>query len=90
MKIRTLGAAACAAMILLTGCGSVESQVCNRLDECNALDDWSIDECTEDWADTLEDMSSSEESDCRDDLKDCLDNESCDNFLSCEINCPSE
>lgn len=81
MRIITCGLLA----LFLTGCGSAESQLCDRLDECNALDGMSVEECTEVWADTLDELSSSEAHDCEDDLKDCLDNESCDNFLSCDV-----
>ena len=71
--------------LLLAGCGAPEANLCDRLDECNALADMSINECTEVWTDALEDMSSAQASDCEAQLQDCLDLSSCDNFMSCDI-----
>ena len=69
---------------VLAACASVEARLCDRLDECNALTG-SVEECASDAQDALGDLSDSDEKDCEAQIDACLENESCDNFLVCNV-----
>lgn len=73
-------------MILVTAaCSSIEADFCEKLDECNALNGQSVDECTENSEKALEDLADSKRSDCEDEYQDCVDKESCEAFGQCVI-----
>lgn len=82
---RALGVFAVA--IALSACGSTAGDLCNRLDECNLLQNQSVDECTDATEDALDDLSDGARSDCEDSINECLEFESCSNFANCTINC---
>ncbi len=79
LAVFALGAASC-------GDPDYSSDLCQKLDDCNALADGeSVTDCSDSIRKSLDDMTSSKRGDCERQIADCLDKSSCDNFLSCNI-----
>jgi hypothetical protein len=83
-------ALACCA-VALTGCfGSVESDVCNRADECNALNAGvSVKECTERTTQCTDKLTSTDRADWETLTNNCLELQSCTNFVGCYNSVPN-
>jgi hypothetical protein len=89
IRIRAVLAVACCGLGL-TGCfGSVEGDLCERADECNALAAGvSVDECTDRSKKCTDALTSAERADWERATQNCLDMQSCSNFVSCYNNVP--
>lgn len=75
-------------LLLLPACLTpVESDLCEKFDECNALVGQSVSECADVWSELLDDLSESDREDCESDLEDCMREDSCEDFLTCEVRC---
>jgi len=62
------------------------TDVCQKLDECNALEAGeSAADCADYWQRALNEMTASKRADCEAQLADCLGKRSCENFLDCSI-----
>lgn len=83
-------ALALACCLGLVGCsGSIEHQVCERADECNALTaGTSVEECTEARMKCTDSLTSTERADWEKVTEDCLELQSCSNFVGCYLAVP--
>lgn len=79
------------AFVLAAACGGgAVEDFCSKFDECNLLPAGQSAADCEDLTDAfLDNATSSQRSDCEDDLADCNDNESCINFGDCVARNPA-
>lgn len=76
------------ALVMFSGCGgSTAMQLCQRADDCNALRGQTVEDCTANVQQNLEDMAPSSRADCEMGLQKCLDFQACDGFLECNPGC---
>jgi hypothetical protein len=66
--------------------GSMVDQFCNRLDECNALDGHSVEECIGIFDECLGDLTESRRADWETSMDRCLELRACDAMLDCWAN----
>jgi len=89
-RIRLALALACCGLVVGGCAGSVESQLCERADECNALEAGvSVDECTDRTLRCTDDLTSSERADWENATEDCLKLQACTNFVNCYNDVPN-
>ncbi|MEO1228496.1 MAG: hypothetical protein AAFZ18_06300 [Myxococcota bacterium] len=75
-------------LFLLTACGGGGvSGLCDKLDDCNSLNG-SVNECVETNEAILNNLPSSQKSDCERAIDACNELESCGNFVTCVGNLP--
>lgn len=72
-----------ALLLVSSACSSVENARCARADECNVLVGVSVDECTEQLSQIIDGVTSDEAADWRKKSSDCLDFQTCGNYLTC-------
>lgn len=65
------------------GCSATTADICGRLDECNALENISVNECTDNLDEALEEANDAERADFETLAGRCLELEVCRNFLEC-------
>jgi hypothetical protein len=88
-RIRMAVALACCGLAV-GGCASVESRVCERADECNALPTGTSEaECAERTTQCTDDLTSADRADWEKVTSDCLELQSCSNFVSCYLKVPN-
>lgn len=86
-RIQMAVALACSGLVV--GCASTEQRFCQRADECNILPaGLSADECTDQYTKCTDDLTSSERTDWDKGTSDCLELQSCTNFVNCFQNVP--
>ncbi|HZH18333.1 MAG TPA: hypothetical protein VE057_28535 [Archangium sp.] len=87
-RIRMAVALACCGLVV--GCSSTEQRFCDRADECNILPaGMSADECADRTTQCTEDLTSSDRADWYNVMGDCLELQSCTNFVNCYGNVPN-
>ena len=76
---------ACALVLSLVACGGAGQSVdfCQKAAACNALRDLSVDECTASVDRRLNDVLPAEAHDINKSMEECVEMESCKNFVTC-------
>lgn len=66
----------------------VYGEFCERADTCNALQGWSVSECTESYRECTDELLHSEQVDWEYEIRDCLAEPTCQDFLACYWDAP--